>query len=453
MKNAIRHLMSSFVRQSQTPTNLVAVSYIVQNGIRLASTLVLTRLLAPEAYAIIGLVASLAFVVTMLTDVGFQAFMLRHERLGERAFHDTMWTIRLLRSCLLSILFFCLADTLGIWLEKPEAIFALRIFSLTFIIEGLVPISNITGLAGDRIKDYCIVDMGVAFCNLITCVAFALIDPSSYSLVYAGLATSFCKVILFRIFLPDSFLVWSFDFKIFKDVLTFGRYIIASSAITLIILQIDKIGLLKLLDSDRLGAYFLAVSIAMVPRGLASAIASKSLYPTYSRTGAEVGKFDARELYASRRFLDKLFPAGCLLGLFLAPWIVSILYDPRYSEVATFLGLLLFGLIPFIWNMAINEFLVARGWTSTTFKSNVVRLMWILAVALPFLIQGRVMLFLIAMGFTEYCAYLYLSYRIFKIGFGRVKEELFCVFFAIFSIVIFIFSYSRMIFNSPLYTG
>lgn len=437
MKLPARPSLDALIRQAQNPTNLVALTYVVENGIRLVSSLVLTRLLVPEAYAIMGLVTSLAFVTTMLTDVGFQAFMLRHERLSERAFRDAMWTTRFLRSCLLGLFFFSIADPLGTWLQKPESIFALQVFSITFFLDGLVPISNITALIDNRLRNYCIIDIVMSISNFAIGFLWASIDPNIYSLIYAALVSQVMRVALFRILLPDSFLVWEIEFPIIRDVIKFGRYIVGSSVITIVILQVDKLGLSRVMETDRLGAYFLAAAIAAIPRGLVGAISSKSLYPSYSRFASQNESFDSTELYKSREVLDKLFPVSCVLGYFLAPWLVSILYDSRYLEAGIFLSILFFGFIPLMWNSAINEFLVVSGWTSTPFKANVIRLTWVFAAALPFLFFEKVMVFLVMMAFTEFVAYFYLLIRMKGLGVIRLKNEVFCIGFALTSMIIF----------------
>ncbi len=449
MKLSAKVSISALIRHSQSPTNLVAITYVFENGIRLVSSLILTRLLAPEAYAVIGLVTSLAFVITMITDVGFQAFMLRHERLSEQAFRDAMWTTRFLRSCILGILFFSLAAPIGGWLEKPETVFALQIFSITFLIEGLTPISNITGLIDNRLRRYCMIDISMSISGLLIGFLWAWFYPTIYSLVYASLISQFIRVVLFRIFLKDSFLVWVFDLKAIKDVLKFGRYIVASSVITVFIIQIDKLGLARVIETDRLGAYFLAANIAAIPRGLSGAIASKSLYPSYSRFAAKRDKHDSGEFYKSRMVLDKLFAIACLLGFFISTFLISFIYDSRYSEAGIFLSILLFGLIPLMWNSAINEFLVVSGWTLTTLKANVVRLVWVLAVALPFLFYERPMIFLILMALTEFVAYFYLLGRLKRLGIIRWRNEVFCIGFALISIIMFGFSWSLTLQISP----
>ena len=42
--------------------------------------MILTRLLSPHELGIVGIIAAVFYAVTMITDLGFEAFLVRHER-------------------------------------------------------------------------------------------------------------------------------------------------------------------------------------------------------------------------------------------------------------------------------------------------------------------------------------------------------------------------------------
>ena len=417
-------LSRSFLKQQiANPTILVGSTFFVQNGIKLISTLVLTRLLVPEAYGIMGILTSVAFAVHLLTDVGLQAFMLRHKDIDTKYFRDAMWTIRFLRSFALTAMFFVLAGPIASWLDKPQSLAALRIFSLSFVLDGLMPISSITALSDGKIARYCLVDILHTLIGLILTLGLALVSPDIYTLVYSLLIASAIRVILFRLMLPDSFLVWQFDMSLIKQVLSFGRYIVASSAITLVIMQLDKIIMSRALDITSLGTYYLALNLAMIPQGLSSSIAVKSLYPLYARSW-QIPNFDMRGLlYSSRKFIDLLYIVGCLAIFALSSLIISVMYDPRYAAASTYLQILIIGIAPYMANIAINEFLVSKGITSTTLSANVVRLTWLVTgVPLAILLLGPIE-FLMAVSLTEYFAYTFLTIRLKQLDLLMWRQE------------------------------
>src|SRR4051812_48930417 len=74
-------------------SSALALSTVVTNLVRIVSTLVLSRLLSPSVYGITGMIVSIFYVINMLSDVGFQAYIVRHHRGEEPDFLNAVWTI------------------------------------------------------------------------------------------------------------------------------------------------------------------------------------------------------------------------------------------------------------------------------------------------------------------------------------------------------------------------
>src|ERR1043165_3820600 len=91
---------ANFARERLTSPSAVLVgTTLTINLLRLASTIILTRLLAPEAFGLIAMIGSIFFVIAMVPDAGFQAYVVRHER-DDPAFEDAIWTIHFGRGIL-----------------------------------------------------------------------------------------------------------------------------------------------------------------------------------------------------------------------------------------------------------------------------------------------------------------------------------------------------------------
>src|SRR5258708_1248517 len=72
-------------------------SYGVGQVLRLASNLVLTRLLVPEVFGLMALVQSFIGGLAMFSDVGTSSSIIRHPRGEEPVFLNTAWTMQILR--------------------------------------------------------------------------------------------------------------------------------------------------------------------------------------------------------------------------------------------------------------------------------------------------------------------------------------------------------------------
>src|ERR1700737_225877 len=80
--------------------SIIIGTMLALNLLRLVSTLILTRLMAPSDYGILGLVTVVHYTVNMLFDVGTDTFIVRHHNIEDRRFLDVIWTVRVARTLL-----------------------------------------------------------------------------------------------------------------------------------------------------------------------------------------------------------------------------------------------------------------------------------------------------------------------------------------------------------------
>jgi O-antigen/teichoic acid export membrane protein len=202
-----------------------------------------------------------------------------------------------------------------------------------------------------------------------------------WAVLYAMVISGLVRVAISYLAFPDSRAKLSYNAAYGKDVFAFARIVVGSSIITLVITQADRIILSKAFSVGEFGLYVLALNIAAMPPALAVSYASKVLYPRYSefwRTSRDVA---IARLYSERsRFaLAYAALAGALLGL--APHIIAILYDPRYTDAANYLRIMAVPAVFALNNQADTHFLIAAGRVGAHLKVNVVRLCWLFATA------------------------------------------------------------------------
>ena len=89
---------------------LSSLQFLSQIGLRLISTVVLTRILAPEIYGVFAIVLLYRYLLEMFSDLGLRSVILTHERELDETFLKTCWTVSALRggviigvSCLIAL--------------------------------------------------------------------------------------------------------------------------------------------------------------------------------------------------------------------------------------------------------------------------------------------------------------------------------------------------------------
>ncbi|WP_126172157.1 oligosaccharide flippase family protein [Altericroceibacterium xinjiangense] len=382
-------------------TNVIVIAVILNNLLRAVSSVILTRLLVPEVFGIAGVIASVQFTVALASDLGFQAFVVRHEDGDKPRFLDTVWTISLVRSSLLALVLAVLASPLADLLGKPDLAPLIAISGLTFVIEGLASLTLLTALRKRMILRLSVLELIVLIVQIAASVLLAFLWGNYWAILVAMLVSSALKTVLSYAMFADSVRTFALDRVYLRDLWSFARYVTGSSIIFLLVSQCDKLVLAKVMPLEHFGFYILAGNLASAPLAFATAYASRVLFPIYSQLWREDHQDLRTEFYARRRIPSLLysFAAGGIIGS--AHLVIGILYDDRYAEAALYLQIL--GIAPLfaLASNAANETLTATGRISATFQASIAKLAWLAAAGTAgYLLYGQFGLVL-AVGLME----------------------------------------------------
>lgn len=416
-----RRAGSRLSRLARGGTASIFASSAYSNGLRIVSSMALTRLLSSEAFGAVGAVMLLSTILTMLSDVGLYPFVVRHADGGGRRFLDEVWTLRIGRAVVLSVAMAAAAWPMAQFMEKPELAPILAVYALSFVIEGAASMAFATAVREQKLWRLTLLEGTAATLQLVISVGIALWLRSSWSLVIAMLVSSAVKSVLSYVMFPGSGRRLRVSGARARELWGFSRYIAASSMLSLVILQSDKLVLARLMPLAAYGHYVIAATLAGAPLPLAYGYAQRVLYPAYAEAARE-GRL-AGTFYAKRRLVVVLYMAavGALAGG--AGLVVSLLYDPRYDEVAPLLSLLAVSAALYLGNSAAEEAMVATGRTRWTLYANMARVTWLVAGGTTAVIRGEPALLVAVVGLVEAAAAGCWWYGLARIGVLRVRQE------------------------------
>ena len=130
------------------------------------------------------------------------------------------------------------------------------------------------------------------------------------------------------------------DPKARQEIIHFGRWIYASSAVTFVAGRGDQVVLGRLLGAASLGFFNVGLNLAEAPEALANRVIASILYPYYSRLHNEAPASFPDAYYRTRLAFDAVVQTA-LGGLAaLAPWLIRLLYDQRYLGAIPMLQIL-----------------------------------------------------------------------------------------------------------------
>lgn len=404
-------------------TGILGLTTVGNLLVRTGSSVLLTRLLSPNEFGIVGIITSVFFAVAMITDLGFLDFLVRHERTEERHFRDVVWTIHVKRGIAV-FLVVALTSPLIAWaFDKPVVALPLAAASLIFVANGLSSLSLMTALRHDKAREISLLEFFLQVFQTIVCVLLALWWRNAWSIIAAMVLQSTLRSILsYRLF-PESSHRFAKDPAVSREFLVFSRFVMASSAMALVIGQIDKVVLGRVFSLGEFGLYAIALTIASAPLSFAESYITRIVFPICAQTWREAPENLSSVYYAVRRLPASLYAFACggLIGS--APLVVAILYDPRYAGAALFISLMSIGTALRLPNVAASQLMVAVGQVEKTMHLTVVRLVWVtlaVPVAYHFFNSTGVVA---VMGSIEFPATIYCWMLLRRFGVLRLKEE------------------------------
>lgn len=402
---------------------LVTATIVASNVLRILSTIVLTRVLSPADFGVAGLAAVIIGILAMMSDFGFGVYIVQHPQGDDSRILDSIWTVRLLRAAALTVVLFVCAAPLAWPLGKPEMQAVIAVISLQFLIEGCSSLAPFSAVREQRIGRLSLLDIITAVSQTLLGIAFAMLLRNYWAIILAGLlGTALRSALSYRMF-EHSSRRFNLDRASALALWRFGRTIAGAHTIQVLLSNADKIVLSHIFSLNLFGLYTLASNLAGGPSAFTSIYPNRILLPAYARAWRAGADALAAVYYRDRRRIMLLYMVAVGGFIAMAPSVVALLYDPRYSATADYLRLLMLAPALALNNYAAREALIVADRVRTLLFANFVRLGW-LAVAgtAGFLAFGPIGL-VAAVGLVEVPVMLYCWYELARIEVFRIAEE------------------------------
>lgn len=337
-------------------------------AIRLASNLVMTRLLVPEMFGVMAIALTVATILNMLSDLGLRQNIVQSRRGDDPVFLDTAFVVQVARGFLLWLL--ALGLSLGIYLANhfgiiqpgtvyadPDLPWVIALSSLSAVLTGFQSTKVATAhrtFNQKRIIQIALISQLIA---LLAMILFALAHQSVWALVTGSLISTLTTTVLTHSWMTGHDNRFRYDRAAFEELLAFGKWVFISSGLYVFAINGDRLLLGAFLDSEMMGLYVIAsLFIASIAGTLNKLFFTVSL-PALS----EVARTDRGRL---KSIYNKLCIPGDVLLLFLTGLlfqsgdiIIDLLYDPRYASAGQILQILALSLFAVRYEVARQVYL------------------------------------------------------------------------------------------------
>jgi O-antigen/teichoic acid export membrane protein len=332
----------------------------IQHGtglaLRLGSNLLLTRMLAPEAFGLMAVVQALMLGLALLSDVGIAQSLIVHRRGDDADFLNTAWTVQILRGwliwlvaagCAMAVLYLSHAGwfAAGTVYTDPQLPYIVVVFAIYAVIMGFETTKIQQARRGLRLKQIACIELSTQVLALFVTITLAILWRSVWALVAGALVAALVKVAAGHYFVSGHRNRITWDHGAWSDIFKFGKWIAVSSVIGFLVLSGDRILLGALVDSYFLGTYAIAVLLLGAVHTAFGAVIGSVLFPALSEVARD-HRHDLKRVYTkfqSQADIALFTLSGVLFAA--GPAIVELLYDHRYDAAGRILSVLAVGLI------------------------------------------------------------------------------------------------------------
>lgn len=353
-------------------------TFALQALIRLVSSLVLTRVLLPEAYGTITILGSILYVIGNIIDTNVTLFIVRDKNAEQPRYLNTAWTMRLSRSVLSGAVLFVCAPLIATKIyDLPGLTLPLRVFSLWFLIDGFETMAFALAIRRKQARLQMYSELAASVLSttfsIVYCYRYHTFWGIAFGMLLNRLIMTVLSHRLYRDLRPRLFI----DLAAAREILVYSKFTIPSSLLTLGLNQFDKVIFLRLFDLRLLGLYGLAGNISGSVETLISKISQAVLYPRCAHNFRENPDTVTKRYYTenTKLFAGILAMPAAVCGA--AHLIISVLYDSRYSEAGSVLQALAVRAVLLSFASPAEDLLISAGQFRVILVGNVLRTAWI----------------------------------------------------------------------------
>ena len=300
---------------------VLAISFI--------SNIILARILSPDDFGCIGMLAIFIAIGDIFIDGGFAVALIQKKRPTQEDY-STVFYCNLIISIFLYILLFFTAPAISSFYRIPLLKDVLRVEGLVFIINGFRIIQANQIRKKLKFKELSIIEITSAVITLALTVYFAYLGWGIWALVAQQILHCFITVLLMWI-VNKWYPSWVFSKQSFKELFSFGGFVLLSNIITILSSEIQGLLIGLFFNPATMGYYSQARKLESVPAAGVSAVINQVSFPVLS----EAQNDNNTLIQMTRRFIVSvafLIIPIMFLCILIGKQIIVLCYSDKWID-------------------------------------------------------------------------------------------------------------------------
>lgn len=313
-------------------------------GILFFSTVITSRLLAPETFGFVGLIAVFTGFVSIFSDTGISYAVIRSDY--KRTYHKALDNLALYMGFCLCGITLLAAYPISLFFRNKLLLFPTMVMGALFVLKSMSLVRAALLSKALRFGTIGKVTLATSVLQVVLTVVLALSGCGYWSLIVPQLVSGFLTVVLYERHVKLGFRFCSFAqckvaFRYTRK--TIGN-LMGFNLIYYWARNLDNLIVGRSYGVMDLGIYNRAYNLLMMPMGIITGLIGTVLFPSLKKLKSEGGDVSREYLFILKILSAVTFPVSAVLVLFPED-LVLMLWGPRWLGVSQFLpyfGLLLF---------------------------------------------------------------------------------------------------------------
>ncbi|EOD8960495.1 lipopolysaccharide biosynthesis protein, partial [Providencia stuartii] len=321
-----------------------AIERLATQAIQLVVMLVLARMLGPQAFGLIGMLAIFIAVSQVFVDSGLSSALIRKLDRTELDY-STAFYFNIAIALVCYLILYISAPYIADFYKQPELTSLTRVLALVIIINALAIIQRTKLSINMDFKTQAKASLAAVCISSIVAFTMAYYGFGVWSLVGQTITYTLCNVIFLNIlhkWLPKL----SFNFDSFKQLFGFGSKLMLSGLIDSIYQNIYQIVIGKKFNVLDVGYFTQANQLVRTPAITMTSIIQRVTYPMLSSIQNDEQRLNYAYLLTLRLSAAVIFPLLFGLAVVADPLIPELLgYEWKSASLLTSIlatGLLLY---------------------------------------------------------------------------------------------------------------
>ena len=311
-------------------------------GVQFLVMLIIARILSPEDFGLVGMLAIFIAVAQSLIDSGFSQALIRKQDRTE-VDNSTVFYFNIIVSVLLYTLFYAIAPWVADFYEEPQLCKLMRVLCLVVIINSFAVVQRAIYTAAINFKTQAKASFVAALLSGGVGIYMAMSGYGVWTLVWQQLLNAGINTLLLWVW-ANWYPRLLYSWQSFRELFAFGSKLMASGLLDTIYNNLYVLVIGKVFNAASLGYYAQADRFTKFPSSNITGILQRVTYPVLCTLQDDDEKLrkNYRQLLRLSAFI--IFPLMCGLAGVAYP-LIDLILGEKWQFAATLIIPLCFSMM------------------------------------------------------------------------------------------------------------